>query len=408
MLKIKIEEDKSIVNGNKIILFDQPARIFIPLIQGKNQYLPILKQGDYVYQEEKIALRKSDHFPLFSSISGIVKQIDATGIMIENDYQNRVRNRQIEEFDYSKYSKEKISLLLFELGIQNIGVMEEDPYLKFSPHHTFKTLIVNALQQEPYVYLEWFQLKIERKQLLEVLERLLDIYNFEEILIIIPKHQSLLLEEWSSCIWDPKIKLMHVEEYYALSNSRELIKQIKGITFQNDPYEKGIVVLNVSTLFSIHQALKYQRPTIRFLLQFTGNMWKKNCYIEVRVGSYLKEIIGQIDFKRAKELLLLKGSLMKGFPVSLDDVIIFSDIPVYSAWKPMLKKPSTSCIRCGKCMKVCPMKLSPVLIMDAILKNHKVDRFQVERCIECGLCSYICPSNITVEEFILKAKEKKV
>lgn len=405
MEKIKIEENKKIINGNKIILLNQPTKVIIPLTQRKMEYIPLVQKGEYVYQEEKIAIRKHDHFPLFSTISGIVEMIDLNRIMIRNDYQNRVREYSLKEFDLFKYSKKEVSEILFQNGVMNIGNGKEEPHQQLSSKGIFKTLIISALQGEPYVYLEWFQLKIERKQLLEVIEALIEIYNFEEVLIVLPDHQNLLLEEWTNSLLIGKIKFIFLEEYYVLSDPRELVKQLKNISYEKSPLEKGIVIFNVSTLFSIEQALKYQRPRTKLLVQFTGNMWKENCYMEVRLGTPVKEILQALSFKRAKEVLLLQGGLMKGHPISLDSTVITFEFPIYSAWRALKEKAVESCNRCGKCIKVCPMHLNPVLIMDSMLKNKTPKSFCVERCIECGLCSYVCSSHIPVEEFILKAKE---
>ncbi len=403
MQKIKIEEPKKIENLNNLILFDRPSQIYISLATN---YLPLIKKGDYVYQEEKIAIRKKDHFPLFSTISGIVTNIDAKGITIKNDFKNRVRIEEIKEYDLKEYSQEEISKHLFELGIQNIGDPDTEPYQKLKPHQIYKTLIINALQKEPYISLESFELKMERKQLLEIIEVFIDTYNFMEVYIVVPNNQKLLLEEWEQCEKDHKIKLIEMEEYYALGHNRKLLAELKGMYYQKDPIEKGTVILNVSTLCSIYQALKYRRPQIKMLVQFTGDMWKKNSYIEVRIGTYLKEILEQLEFKRTKEILLLQGGLLQGEPQNPDHTIISVNTKTFSAWKNIKENKPTSCTRCGKCIESCPMHLNPVLIMDALSKQKKIKRFHLEQCIDCKLCSFVCPSMIPLHDFIKEGKEK--
>lgn len=404
MKKIKLEEQKNIVCSNKVILLDEPTTVYYLL--ENHTYLPMVKKGDYVYQEEQIAFRKKDHFPLFASISGIVESVDFEKITIHNDFKNRVRKHNLIEHVVSSYTKEQIPELLFQLGIMNTKENEKEPYQIFSSLSVCKTLIVSALQQEAYLYLESFLLKIERKQILELIEAFIDIYNFKEVLIVVPKHQELLIEEWQKCIKDYKIKIVELEEYYALSNYKALVKTVKKVVFQNDSTEKGIVVLNISTILAIYGALKYQRPQIKTFVQFTGNMWKNNCYMEVRIGTPLKEAIQKLDFKRAKEVLLLQGGIISGHIVSIQDWAIIAKTPVYTAWKVTTESRQESCIRCGKCIKVCPMHLHPVLIMDAVSKNRKLNQFHLKDCIECGLCSYICPSYIEVHEFVKKAKER--
>lgn len=405
-MKIKVSEDFNVVKSNKIVLFDQPSVVFFSLKQGQEFFLPNIKKGDYVYQEEKIAIRKYDHFPLYSTVSGIVLSIDTDGIIIKNDFKNRVRNHSFKEYELGQYTKRKIYDTVFELGIQNVATKEVDPYQKLSLDHSYKYLIINALQQGPYFSLQSFQLKIERKQLLELLELFLDVYNYEEIIIVIPKHQKLLKEEWECSCLDEKIKLIDLEEYYALSDTKELVYQTKKITYKESPLEKGVVVFNVSTLLAIYRALKYRRPQVKTLVQITGDMWKKTCYMEVRIGSYFKEILPFLEFRRAKEVVLLKGSLMRGSNLDIEKEVIDFSSSIYSAWKERQKASLEPCIRCGKCIKACPMHLSPVLIMDAISRKKNLKRFHIEKCIECGICSYVCSSNILIHDQIIKAKEE--
>lgn len=402
-MKIKIEEKKEVVNNKKIVWFDQPSIASIPLY--KNKFIPLVQRGDYVYQEEKIALRKKDHFPIFSSISGKVLSCDKEKIMIQNDYQNRVRNYQEKEYNIFLYNKKDVENLLFQYGVQSIKD-EIEPYRQLSSRQVCKTLIINALQEEPYFSLEWFQLQIEKKQLLEILDFFIELYNFDEIFIVFPQHQDLLFEEWKNCIEDSKIKLIEMEEYYALSNTRNLIFKLKKIQYQNTPLEKGIVVFSVSTLFTIRHVLKYQRPKTRMILQFTGNMLQNNCYIEARIGTPIYEIINHLKLKRTKEIILLKGSLMKGSPIIPDNEFVNWMTPCYSVWKKIMRKEEENCRRCGKCRKVCPMNLYPVFIMESMLKNKKIKKKYVEKCIDCNLCSYVCPSHIQVHEYVKKAKEE--
>lgn len=405
MQKIKIEENKKIECSNQIVLFDNPSNIMISLIKDNDIYLPLLKKGDYVYQEEKIALRKYDHFPIFSTVSGIIEFIDNEKIIIKNDLKNRVKEYSIVEYPLTNYHKQDVCRLLFDLGVRNIGNEDLEPYQKLTSNGIYKTLIINVLREDAYFYIELFQLKMERKQILEIIDFFIDIYNFEEVLIVVPNNEELLVEELAFLTRESRIKIIAMEEYYSLAHPRKLILQLKKIKYYQNSIEKGIVVFNVSTLLSIYYSLKYQRPQIKMLVQFTGNMWKKNCYMEVRIGTCLKEVMKKLEFKRAKEIILLKGSLMSGKNCDLENTIINVNTEFYSAWQAKEVYEEESCIRCGRCAKVCPIGLNPALIMKHYLKKKNLFRFGIEFCIECGLCSYVCPSNILVHKYVEEAKE---
>ena len=118
MKKIKLEENETIKCSNKVILLDQPVYVSFSLKEN-GIFLPSIKKGDYVYQEEKIAIKKGNHFPIFSSVSGIVEFVDTNRIIIHNDFKNRVREHKIVEYSLNTYTKLEVSSLLFQLGIIN-------------------------------------------------------------------------------------------------------------------------------------------------------------------------------------------------------------------------------------------------------------------------------------------------
>ena len=94
-----------------------------------------------------------------------------------------------------------------------------------------------------------------------------------------------------------------------------------------------------------------------------------------------------------------------GNSLPTDDVIITKDINCILVIEDHFEK-NLPCIKCGKCMEVCPAGIYPVLIMENADNTEKIKKLKAEKCIECGLCSYICPSKIEVREFVRIAKEK--
>ena len=64
------------------------------------------------------------------------------------------------------------------------------------------------------------------------------------------------------------------------------------------------------------------------------------------------------------------------------------------------------CIRCAKCVSVCPQGLEPFLLMNLVdHKNYeRTEKEQVLDCIECGSCSFICPAYRPLLDFIRLGK----
>ena len=97
---------------------------------------------------------------------------------------------------------------------------------------------------------------------------------------------------------------------------------------------------------------------------------------------------------------------MMGTSLSSDDLMVTPNLNCVLIIKKSKDEESLPCIRCGKCVEVCPAKLSPVLIKENLKSAEKLQKLQVEKCIECGLCSYVCPSNLNMRECVKLAKSK--
>jgi electron transport complex protein RnfC len=66
----------------------------------------------------------------------------------------------------------------------------------------------------------------------------------------------------------------------------------------------------------------------------------------------------------------------------------------------------TACIRCGKCVRVCSMRLMPTELEKAYdARDTKLlERLKVGVCMECGSCSYVCPAKRNMAEINKLAK----
>ena len=93
--------------------------------------------------------------------------------------------------------------------------------------------------------------------------------------------------------------------------------------------------------------------------------------------------------------------------VTVDDQLVVSpNLNCVLALPVIEDEKTTECLRCGKCINVCPAKICPVLIKDAIKDKERLKELNPKKCIECGLCTYVCPAKINVREIIRDAKRK--
>ena len=204
----------------------------------------------------------------------------------------------------------------------------------------------------------------------------------------------------------PNIQMCLVEDAYPNGWERLVVKNALGIEYNKYPIEKGIVVSNVSTIYAIYEMLKYNRPLTERVITITGPGIKKKTNVKVKIGALASEIIMNLDgYKDIQNPLFIAGGPMMGNSMPTDDVIITKDLNCILVIEDHFEK-NLPCIKCGKCIEVCPVDIAPVLIMNNHDNHDNLKNLNPNKCIECGLCSYICPSKIEVREFVRIAKEK--
>jgi len=179
-------------------------------------------------------------------------------------------------------------------------------------------------------------------------------------------------------------------------------KKLEGIVISERSYSEtskiinvltkdlGIVVNNVATIYAIGESLKGRFLDSR-IVTITGNTDKKGNY-KIKIGTDIKDII-------ETENLIIGGPMMgKKYDnnfITPETSCLFINNDEFI---------ETTCIRCGKCIKVCPVDLEPVLIKENVDNKEKLKQLDINKCISCGLCSYICPARIDLREIIKKAR----
>lgn len=410
MIGQHLKENK-IYNGTKI--YNKPKYVYIPLVNGKNKdVITLVKKGEYVYKEMMIAKIKGNNLPILSSVSGIVVDIEkhmifdgtlCDTIKIENDFKETVEKTKKIEENINKYSKEEFIEILKENAIIGMGGSSFPTYLKYNSN--INTLIVNAVECEPYISTDYEITKTKIEEILRCIDAIMEINNIEECFIAIKKNKKELINIINNYIGTyPKIKLSLVPVLYPMGWERNLIKYITGKEYKAIPSEIGILVNNISTIYAIYNALKYQKPLIERNITITGDMIKEKTNILVKNGTKLDEILEYVGLKRNEDVVAICGGPMMGNAVT-DDLVITPNINAIIVNKNKPIEEEKQCLRCSKCSLACPAKIEPVLIKDYMNNKEMLKKLNVNKCIECGICSYVCPAKINVREYVRKAKE---
>lgn len=413
---INIPKRKQMSIKDKIGIYNKMKYVYIPLISGNDTNITVtVKKGDYIYKGSVIGKRKGNlRIPIHSSISGTVIDYEekycSNGtkvkcVVIENDFLDAIE-KEYENNNISKYTKKEFIKTIQECGVVGLGGSGFPTYVKYNTDQKINTLIINAVECEPYITADFVLLREKCEEILETIDAILEINGIDEAIIAIKNNNTILKEIIDNYIGTYlKIKVVLVPNIYPMGWEKSLVKYLKKTDYSKIPLEKGIIVNNVSTIYAIYEALKYRKPLTERMVTFTGENLKRPQNVMVKLGTLANEVIGKVGGVKNKNMLLVAGGPMMGKNIPTDEMVININDNCILVLEEQKELQATKCLRCGKCVSNCPAKLSPVLIKEALEKPEKLKKLQSEHCIECGLCSYICPAKIDVRSLVKQAKE---
>lgn len=394
-----------LVNKKKNIKIEKivkPKLVYLPLIGYKSECKKVVNIGDSVAIGTLIAKSKVPfEIRVRSTVSGkIIDVLEKTYlngtkvkcIVIENDFKETIEPIKIKK----PTNQLEFVELLKAYGIQGMGGSGFPTYLKYQ--NALKILVVNAIECEPYLNADNVLGITYVEEIIKGLERIKQIMNLEKVIIAVKKKNITFVKTYQEQLKNNKqIELIVLEDYYPLGYERNLIKEVLNVKYKSLPSEKQIVVNNIATIYMIAKALKDEYLTTR-IITLSGDLTKTTNY-EVKIGTIFSDI-----YNMEKECHLIAGGPMMGECLLDDDIIVTYNLNGLLLMKE-ISNDEENCLRCGKCIEVCPMKLSPVLIKDSLFSIDKLKTMNPEKCIECGLCSYICPAQIKIRERIKEAKK---
>lgn len=402
MIGIRLPENKK-CSLEKTIDYLNPKEVVFHALKDQVK----IKNNDIVKEGDVIA-RKEYDLPIIASISGkvtIKTNGDISTIKIKNNNELKEYTTEI-PYNYI-YTKSELATLLKENGIEGMSGSGKPTYLKYNSTRKINTLIINAVESEPFATSDYIVALNYTKEIIKTVNWIMKSLSIKECFIAIKAHNHLLKEKLFT-IADKykKIKIIEVPNLYPMGWEKTLVRYIKHVDYEISPIEKGIIINNVSTIYAIHNALKYRKPLTERYVTFTGDGIKTPCNVKVKIGTKASEVLEHISDIEENSIYISNGVMM-GEEKKLKDTYITPKTNCI-----LIKKKDNveegECIKCGKCVDHCPAKIAPSLILK--YKNNKkiLKRLNVDKCIECGICSFVCPAKINITEKIKELKGKSL
>jgi electron transport complex protein RnfC len=408
------EENKMAANKaiEKIAL---PQQVAIPVSQHLGVPANVLvKKGDIVKTGQLIA--QGEAFisaNIHSSVSGTVFKID--DVIDTSGYKRQAVIINVDEeenwedgIDTSEnlvkecgLSPKEIIEKLKEKGIVGLGGATFPSHVKLMVPEGKKAeyLIINAVECEPYLTAD-HQIMLEKAEEIMVgISILMKGLAVEKALIGIESNKPDAIEHFSKVAQNYKnIEVHALKVQYPQGAEKQLIQALvnREVPSGKLPIEVGCVVNNVGTAFAVYEAVQKNKPLIERIVTVTGKSVKNPCNLLVRIGTPVSMLI-----EKAGGLPEDTGKVINGGPM-MGKALNSLDVPVVKGTSGILimnKKESSrakvfNCIRCAKCVMVCPMGLEPAHLSN--LSDSKewelAEKDHIMDCIECGSCAYTCPS----------------
>ncbi|MBR3971982.1 MAG: electron transport complex subunit RsxC [Ruminococcus sp.] len=408
------------------LIMPSPKTVTIPMQQHIGAPCkPVVAVGDTVYVGTVIG--DSEAFvcaPIHSSVSGTVKSIvkitlpggaNTDAVVIESDGLDtpdpEIKPPVVENVqDFLKAVRAS--------GLVGLGGAGFPAHVKLSVPEgkNIDTLLINCAECEPYITADNREVIENSWAVMSGVYSVLELLGIDRVIIGVennkPEAIKILREIADNEQYDPedRVRILPLKASYPQGAEKVLIKACTGreVPAGKLPADAGCIVMNVTSIAFISDYLKTGMPLTKKRLTIDGSAIKEPKNVIVPIGTPINEVMEFCGGYKCEPKKILMGGPMMGLAVSDDTLPILKQNNAILAFdeKEARLSQATDCIRCGRCVDACPMRLVPTkLCADIKLKDFDgMKKHQLMTCMECGSCAYSCPAHRHIVQTIRMGK----
>jgi electron transport complex protein RnfC len=391
-----------------------PQQVIIPLSQHTGAVCqPVVKKGDTVKTGTLIGTSdKLISSRIHSSISGKVKDIadynhpvlgQSVAVIIDSDQKDEKDSAIAKRSKVDSFSKQELLEMIKDAGIVGLGGAAFPTQVKLNPLKPVDTLIINAVECEPYLTCDYRIMLEHTNNILKGILIIQKIIGVSRVIVGIEddKPEAIKLLRNKCVEKHHNIEIVALKAKYPQGAEKQLIKAVsdREVPPGKLPFDVGVVVSNIGTALAVFEAVYDGKPLYERVVTVTGKCISQPANLRVRIGTRFKELIDFCQGYSEDVGKIIMGGPMMGICQFTDDVPVIkgtSGILALSQkevdhYNRMSDQP---CIRCGRCVEACPVGMLPYALSLCVEMNRmdKASELNPFDCIECGTCTYVCPA----------------
>jgi Na+-translocating ferredoxin:NAD+ oxidoreductase subunit C len=410
--------------------FPLPKMLYLSLQQHVGQPAePIVRVGEHVLKGQLLAVSQGTiSAPVHAPTSGIIFDImdypaahpsalPTPTLLLEPDGEDRWIEG-IEEIDPFSLSPEEISKRVGAAGVVGMGgaAFPSAVKLNLGRRTRIETLLINGGECEPYLSCDDRLMRERASDIVDGIRIMMRALECQHAIVGIEDNKPEAYAAMCDAAkpFNGVVEVTLVPSLYPMGWDKQLIGYLTGkeVPAGGRSADVGVLMHNVGTAYAIQQAIRFGKPLISRVVTVSGEAIAAPRNVEAPIGTPLSDLLAFCGHQSATTARYIMGGPMMG------EVLPHPDVPLVKGACGILAlteaevaaSDAKACIRCSRCVSVCPAGLLPLEMMTRIRAGQLESAvgYGLKDCISCGSCSYVCPSQIPLVHYFKYASGELV